>query len=89
VASAKETIACVRQLADNAGSTDGHRAVNYLALRDPRLYEAVARQHSANFSLAEIGARPSALAGTRKVVDVVLSFRQRQSGVVEKPFYER
>lgn len=85
-ANANEALARVRQLADNSGSTDEHRAVNYLALRDPRLYEVVARQHAANFALTEIGARPSPLAGLRKVVEVVLAFRQRQSGVVEKQF---
>jgi len=35
---AEELFSRVMQLADNAGATDEHRAVNYLAVRYPAIY---------------------------------------------------
>jgi hypothetical protein len=44
------------QMTDNAGATDEHRALNYLAMRYPGLYVAVAEQFSRNASLTGRGA---------------------------------
>lgn len=85
-ATAEELFTRVMQLADNAGATDEHRAVNYLAVRYPRVYELVARQHEQNASLSGIEVRSSRLSGARKIVDVIGSFTNRETDVTEKHF---
>ena len=76
----------IMQMADNGGSTDEHRAVNYLAVRYHRIYEAVAEAFARNESLTSLDVRPSRLRGTRKVVDVIFSFTNRNTDVVSKQF---
>ena len=73
-------------MADNAGSTDEHRALNYLAVRYPTVYNAAAEAFERDSSLTAVDVRPSALSGTRKVVDVIFSFTNRGTDVVEKFF---
>jgi hypothetical protein len=73
-------------LADNAGSTDDHRALNYLAVRYPAVYNTVADAFGRDSSLTAVDVQPSALSGTRKVVDVIFSFTNRNTDVVEKFF---
>jgi hypothetical protein len=85
-ATAEELFVNVLQLADNAGATDDHRAVNYLAVRHPGIYELVARQHARNASLSRLEVRPSRLSGARKIVKVIGSFVHRETDVVEKYF---
>ena len=41
----------IMQMTDNAGATDEHRALNYLTVRYPALYAAVADAHARNLSL--------------------------------------
>jgi hypothetical protein len=74
----------VMHVADNTGATDEHRALNYLAVRYPRIYTAVTEQEGQNASLAEIEARPSAVSEVRRIVDVIFAFRHRQTDVVTK-----
>jgi hypothetical protein len=75
------------QIADNAGATDEHRALNYLIVRYPRLYAAVAEQFQRNFSFTGVEVLPSPLSDdVRSIVDVVFSFRHRESDVVEKQY---
>jgi hypothetical protein len=74
------------QIGDNAGATDEHRALNYLVLRYPALYAAVADAQARNASLSAVEVRPSALSGTRHIVEVVFSFTNRATDVVEKSF---
>ena len=86
VDAATETFDRIMTLADNAGSTDEHRALNYLAVRYPEIYNIVAKAFEDDSSLTAVDVQPSALSGTRKVVDVIFSFTNRKTDVVEKQF---
>jgi len=74
------------QMTDNAGASDEHRALNYLTVRYPAIYAAVAQAQGPNCSLTAIDVRPSALSGVRNIVEVIFSFTDRATGVVEKQF---
>jgi hypothetical protein len=74
------------QLADNAGAIDEHRALNYLTVRYPRIYAVTAEQFERNFAFSGIEVVPSRLSGVRPIVDVVFSYRHRETDVVEKQF---
>jgi hypothetical protein len=74
------------QLTDNAGATDDHRALNYLAMRYPAIYTTVADAYRRNASLTGVEVHPSALSGTRNVVDVIFTFTNRNTDVDEKFF---
>ena len=74
------------QLSDNAGATDEHRALNYLAVRYAAIYATAHEAFSQNQSLSGVEVRPSRLSGTRKIVDPVFSFTHRQTDVTEKWF---
>ena len=74
------------QLADNAGATDEHRALNYLAVRYQAIYAMMSMMYNDNNSLTSVEAQPSRLSGTRKIVDVVFTFTNRQTDVAEKYF---
>jgi len=74
----------ILQLGDNAGSTDEDRALNYLAVRYERIYSATAEAHQRNQSLTSIDVRPSALVGPRRLVDVVFSYTDRGTDVVDR-----
>lgn len=78
----------VVQIADNAGATDEHRALNYLAVRYPAIYAEAAQALARNAALSAVQVRPSRLSGVRKIVDVILSFRNRQTDV-EESFFAR
>jgi hypothetical protein len=81
---AEELFDRIMLMADNAGATDEHRALNYLAVRYPRIYEAAAEAFGRNESLSAIEIHPSPLSGTRKVVEVVFSFNNRTTDVIIK-----
>jgi len=81
---AEELFDRIMQLADNAGATDEHRTLNYLAVRYPRIYEAVAEAFGRNESLTGVEVRPSSLSGTRKLYEARFEFTDRQSGVTSK-----
>ncbi len=83
---AEEVFDRIMQLTDNAGATDEHRALNYLAVRYPAIYAAVADAHSRNCSLTGVEVRPSVLSGVRRIVEVIFSFTNRTTDVVEKQF---
>jgi hypothetical protein len=83
---AEELFMRIVQLADNAGATDEHRALNYLALRYPAIYATAAERHAQNASLMAVEVRPSRLSGVRRIVDVIFSFTHRQTDVTEKSF---
>ena len=85
-ATAEELLDRILQLADNAGATDEHRALNYLAVRYPAIYAQTAAAHVGNASLAAVDVRPSRLQGVRKVLDVIFSYTHRQTDVIEKYF---
>jgi len=76
----------IMQMADNAGATDEHRALNYLAVRYPEIYASVADYYGRNASLTGVETRSSSLSTTRKILEVVFSFRDRATDVLEQQF---
>jgi hypothetical protein len=85
-ATATELLARIMQMADNAGATDEHRALNYLALHYPAIYATAADCHGRNCSLTGVDVRPSRLSGARKIMDVIFAYTHRQTDVTEKFF---
>lgn len=85
-AAAEELFLRILQLADNAGATDEHRALNYLAVRYDKVYAQATELFGRNFALEAVEARPSRLSGPRKILDVVFSYRHRETDVAEKYF---
>ncbi|HKB68935.1 MAG TPA: hypothetical protein VKC61_24050 [Pyrinomonadaceae bacterium] len=83
---AEELFDRIMLAADNAGSADEHRALNYLAVRYPAVYATVADAFGRNASLTGVEVQPSPLSSTRNVVDVIFSFTNRNTDVVEKFF---
>src|SRR5512132_1465032 len=83
---AEELFGRIMQMADNAGATDEHRALNYCAMRYPAIYATTADAYGRNGALTGVEVRPSRLSGVRKIVDVILSFTNRQTDVIEKYF---
>lgn len=63
-----------------------HRALNYLAVRYPAIYATAADAFARNASLAAVAVRQSSLSGGRNIVDVIFSFTNRNTDVVEKFF---
>ena len=74
------------QMADNAGATDADRAVNYCALRYPAIYAKAAESFAANSSLTSLEVRTSPLSGTRRIVEVIFSYTNRETDVTDKFF---
>lgn len=85
-AAAAEVFDRIMLMADNAGATDDHRALNYLAVRYPAIYHAASEMYARNASLTALEVRSSALSSTRNVKDVIFCYTDRGSGVVEKQF---
>jgi hypothetical protein len=83
-AAAEEVFDRIMQLTDNVGATDEHRALNYLAMRYPALYARVAHAFAGDFSLSGVEVRRSLLSGTRNIVDVIVSFTNRNTDFTEK-----
>jgi hypothetical protein len=83
---AEELFDRIMQMADNAGGTDEHRALNYLAVRYQAIYAKAAEQFARNASLTGVDVLPSPLSGTRKVLDVIFSYTSRDTDVTEKFF---
>jgi hypothetical protein len=81
---AEELFSRIMQLTDNAGATDEHRALNYLAMRYPAIYTRAAEQFALDFSLTSVQARPSPLSSTRKIVDVIFAYTNRNTDFTEK-----
>ncbi len=85
---AEEIFTRVVQMADNAGATDEHRALNYLAVRYDRIYGLAAECYGKDASLTAVEVRPSRLSVTRRIVDVIFSFTDRNTDVTSK-YYVR
>lgn len=85
-AAAEELFNRVMQVADNAGATDEHRALNYLVMRYPGIYEKAADGFARDFSLTGVEVRPSPTNGTRNMVDTVFSYTNRNTDFTEKFF---
>jgi hypothetical protein len=72
------------RMSDNAGATDEHRALNYLVVRYDRIYALTAEMYGRDFSLSAIEVEQSPLSRVRKIVDVIFSFTNRNTDVIEK-----
>ena len=83
---AEELFWKIMQLVDNAGATDEHRALNYLALRYPAIYATAAECYGRDFSLAGVEVRASRLGSRRRIADVIFTYRNRKTDVTEKYF---
>jgi PatG C-terminal/PatG Domain len=85
-AAAEEVFDRIMHLADNAGATDEHRALNYLAMRYPGIYATAAEKFACDCSLTGVEVRPSPLSGTRQILDVIFSYTNRNTDFTEKCF---
>jgi hypothetical protein len=83
---AQELFGRLVQIADNAGATDEHRALNFLAVRYAAIYARASEQFGQNASLVAVRVRPSRLSGVRRVLDVIFVFRHRETDVEESYF---
>jgi hypothetical protein len=83
---AEELFDRIMQLTDNAGATDEHRALNYLAVRYQAIYAKAAEYFEQNSSLTGVAVRRSPLSGVRNLLDVIFSYTGRSTDVVEKCF---
>jgi PatG C-terminal len=83
---AEELFDRIMQLTDNAGGSDEHRALNYLAVRYPAIYANAAEAFGRNESLTAVETRLSPLSGTRKIVEVIFAYTNRNTDVTEKYF---
>ncbi|MGW6914678.1 cyanobactin maturation protease PatG family protein [Kitasatospora sp. NPDC054939] len=84
--SSKELLRRVMQLGDNAGDTDPYRALNYLTVRYPRIYEKTVEAFAQDSSLSAVSFRESRLSGVRTVIDVLFCYTGRRTDVTEKFF---
>ena len=85
-AAALELFRRMMQIADNTGFTEKHRALNYLAVRYLAIYSTAAEKLENSFSLTSAEAIPSRLSDSRKIISVVFSFTNRETGIMEKYF---
>ncbi len=83
---AEELFDRIKQMTDNAGASDEHRAVNYCAVRYPAIYTKAAEYYAANSSLTAVEVQGSSLRGMRNVVEVIFSYTNRNTDVVDKCF---
>jgi hypothetical protein len=74
----------IMQMTDNAGATDAHRALNYCAMRYQAIYASAADAFARDASLSAVDVQPSALSGTRNIVEVIFSYTNRNTDVTEK-----
>lgn len=74
----------VLQLADNAGATDEHRAINYVAMRYPAIYAKTSELYGRDYGLTAVEARPSRLSLTQAIEDVIFTYTSRNTEVTEK-----
>lgn len=85
-AAAEELYTRLMQLTDNAGATDEHRALNYLAVRYPAIYARAAEAYASESTLTGVEVRPSRLSGARRIVDVIFAFTHRRTDVLDAHF---
>lgn len=83
---AEELFDRIMQMTDNAGATDEHRALNYLAMRYPGIYAKAAEGFARDFSLSGVEIRPTPLSSTRNIVDVIFAYTNRNTDFTEKFF---
>jgi hypothetical protein len=81
---AEELFSRIMQMTDNAGATDEHRALNYLAMRYPAVYTIAADRFAKDYTLTGVESRPSPLSSTRTIVEVIFSYTNRNTDFIEK-----
>lgn len=60
--------------------------MNYLAMRYSAIYAKAAEQFARDFSMTAVDARQSLLSGTRRIIDVIFAYTNRNSDFTEKFF---
>ena len=73
-------------MTDNAGATDEHRVLNYLAMRYPAIYAKAAEKFGNDYSMTGVEVIPSSLSSTRKILKAIFSYTNRNTDFVEKFF---
>jgi hypothetical protein len=74
----------IHRRSENTGITDDHRALNYLALRYPVIFEVTTRAAAKSLVLASIDARAQTTGDVRRIVTVRFNFRGPGNGFIEK-----
>lgn len=85
-AAAGEVFDRILHITDNAGATDEHRALNYLAMRYPAIYGQTSEEFEQDFSLSGVEVRPSRLSGARNIVDCIFAYTHRSTDFTKKFF---
>jgi len=83
---AEELFARIMQMTDNAGATDEHRSLNYLAMRYPAIYAMTCEQFAKDCALSGVSVQRSDLSATRNIVEVVISYTHRNTDHTERFF---
>ena len=83
---AEELFDRIMQMTDNAGATDEHRVLNYLAMRYPAIYAKAAEKFGNDYSMTGVEVIPSSLSSTRKILKAIFSYTNRNTDFVEKFF---
>lgn len=78
---ARDLFMRLMQIGDNVGEMDEHRAVNYLALRYPEIYQLAFEQSRTGKTLKQVDVSYSPLSGTRHIVEVIFTYVDRQTSV--------
>ncbi len=76
----------IMQLADNAGATPEHRALNYLAVRYPEIYSVSMEFFNNDYTLVSVETGQSRLSGNQHIIAVIFTFASRKTGVQEQKF---
>lgn len=83
---AAEVLDHIALMIDNAGATDEHRALNYLAMRYDGIYHRTAQSNLENKTLARIDVEPAPVSSTRTMLDVIFTYTDRTTDVPERWF---
>jgi hypothetical protein len=81
---ATELFERIVQVADNAGATPEHIALNYVAVRYPEIYTKAAEEYTRDFSLTGVDVLPSPLGAVRTIVEIIFSYTNRNTDFTEK-----
>jgi hypothetical protein len=82
----KESLFDIMKITNNPGASEADRAVNYLSCLCRDIYETTVKMKLKNSYLDYVEVQPPTFNGARKIVDVIFSYINQQSGVLEKHF---
>ena len=80
----EDLVEATMQAAAEGGAQDEHRALSYLVSSYPTIYVKAAEAYKRNFLAAELEIRPSDVKDDRKIMDVIFSFTNYETNVIEK-----